>query len=80
MTANYVQYTHYVQYVQYTQYIAATNIPKRKIGMFITKKIFQSAKLENINKKRLIYYPHRHFKKYIFSNFKWVKSDFYTHK
>ena len=44
------------------------------------KTILQNAKLANINKRRLIYYPHRHFQKYIFSNLKWVKNDFCTYK
>ena len=60
--------------------IAATIFPRGELKCLPPKKIFQNAKLKNVNRNSLIYFPHRHFEKYIFSYLKWEKNEFYTHK
>ena len=60
--------------------IAATVFPKGELKCLSLKEIFQNAKLKNVNRNTLIYFPHRHFERYIFSNLKWEKNDFYFHK
>ena len=60
--------------------IAATVFPKGELKCLSPKEIFQNAKLKNVNRNTLIYFPHRHFERYIFSNLKWEKNDFYFHK